>query len=102
LEVSRALSTLLDVGVVFDRLHAVAIERLKTDWCVTILVDSAAPSGYRLMASRGLTFAGDAPIGHGFWDFGALIAAESLVELPDVGGGPGGRALQDWKIAIGL
>jgi signal transduction histidine kinase len=102
LEVSRALGTSLDVGVVIDRLHGVAVERLRTDWCATILVDAAAPSGYRLMASRGLGGAAETPIGHGFWDFGALVAAEGLVEMPDVTRGPGARALQEWKISSGI
>jgi signal transduction histidine kinase len=102
LEVSRALGTSLDLGVVIDRLHTVAIERLRTDWCATILVDASAPSGYRLMASRGLGAPLDNPIGHGFWDFGALVAAEGLVEMTDVRCGPGVRALHDWKIGSGL
>ncbi len=102
LEVSRALGTSLDLGVVIDRLHSVAIERLRTDWCATILVDAAAPSGYRLMASSGLGTPADNPIGDGFWDFGALVAAEGLVEVTDVTQGPGARALRGWKIGSGL
>ena len=102
LEVSRALGTSLDLGVVIDRLHSVAIERLRTDWCATILVDPAAPDGYRLMASRGLGAPADSPIGHGFWDFGALVGAEGLVEVSDVTHGPGARALREWKIGSGL
>ncbi len=102
LEVSRALTTSLDAGVVIGRLHDVAIERLRTDWCATILVDAAAPSGYRLLASRGLGIPADAAIGRGFWNFGALIAAEGLVEVSDATMGPGARALQEWKIGSGL
>ncbi len=102
LDVSRALSTSLDAHVVIDRLHGVAIERLRTDWCATILVDAAAPSGYRLLASRGLGTPADIVIGRGFWDFGALIAAEGLVEVSDATNGPGARALADWKISCGL
>jgi signal transduction histidine kinase len=102
LEVSRALSTSLDAHVVIDRLHGVAIERLRTDWCATILVDAAAPSGYRLLASRGFGTPADAAIGRGFWDFGALIAAEGLVEVSDATKGPGARALAEWKIGCGL
>jgi signal transduction histidine kinase len=102
LEVSRALGTSLDAGVVIDRLHSVAIERLRTDWCATILVDAGAPNGYRLMASRGLGTAPDKAIGRGFWDFGALVAAEGLVEVSDVTKGAGARAIPDWKIGSGL
>ena len=102
LDVSRALSTSLDLGVVIDRLHRVAVECLKTDWCATILVDRSEPSGYRLMASRGLGAATELPIGPGLWDFGALVAAEGLLEVPDANRGPGARALQEWKIASGL
>jgi signal transduction histidine kinase len=102
LEVSRALATSLDLGVVMDRLQTVAIERLRTDWCATILIDAAAPSGYRLMASRGLGSATDTPIGEGFWDFGALVAAEGLVELANATRGPGVRALHEWKIGSAM
>ena len=72
---------------------------MRTDWCATILVDPSAPSGYRLLASRGL---GTPAIGRGFWDFGALIAAEGLLEVSDAMTGPGARALADWKISCGL
>jgi signal transduction histidine kinase len=102
LEVSRALATSLDLGVVMDRLQTVAIKRLRTDWCATILIDAAAPSGYRLMASRGLGAATDTPIGDGFWDFGALVAAEGLVELGDATHGSGARALHEWNIGSAL
>ncbi len=102
LEVSRALSTSLDLGVVIDRLHTVAIERLKTDWCATILVDPNSPVGYRLLASRGLGGAADSAVSSGFWDFGALVAAEGVLEIADASTGPGARALQGWKIASGL
>lgn len=102
LEVSRALGTSLDLRVLIDRLHSVAIERLKTDWCATLLVDATSPSGYRLMASRGLGAAVEVSLGQGMWDFGAQVAAESLVEIADVARGPDARAMQDWKIASGL
>jgi signal transduction histidine kinase len=102
LEVSRALGTSLDLRVVMDRLQTVAIERLRTDWCATILVDAAAPSGYRLMASRGLGAPSETPIGEGFWDFGALVAAEGLVELTDATSGAGARALHDWRIGSAM
>ncbi len=102
LEVSRALGTSLDLRVVMDRLQTVAIERLRTDWCATVLVDAAAPSGYRLMASRGLGAATDTPINEGFWDFGALVAAEGLVELSDAARGSGARALHGWKIGSAM
>ena len=102
LEVSRALAASLDLGVVIDRLHTVASERLKTDWCATILVDPTSPAGYRLLASRGLGGAADAAVSSGFWDFGALVAAESVLEITDVATGPGARALQGWKIASGI
>ncbi len=102
LEVSRALGTSLDVAVVIDRLHSVAIERLRTDWCATILVDPESASGYRLMASRGVAGPADTPLGPAFWDFGALVAAEGLLELPETATGSGARALHDWKIASAL
>ena len=102
LDVSRALSMSLDLGVVIDRLHRVAVECLKTDWCATILVDPSAPSGYRLMASHGLGESTELPTGPGLWDFGALVAAEGLLEVPDATRGPGVRALQGWKIASAL
>ena len=99
-QVSRALGTSLDLGVVIDRLHAVAIERLKTDWCATILTDATSPSGYRLMASRGLP--APATISPAFWDFGALVLAEGVVEMPDASIGPGARAIKDWGVASGI
>jgi signal transduction histidine kinase len=102
LEVSRALGTSLDLRVVMDRLQTVAIERLRTDWCATILVDAAAPSGYCLMASRGLGAPAETPIGEGFWDFGALVAAEGLVELGDAMLGSGTRALHEWRIGSAM
>ncbi len=99
-QVSRAVGTSLDLGVVIDRLHGVAAEFLKTDWCATILTDPSSSSGYRLMASRGL---GAAPsIGAAFWDFGALVLAEGVVEVSDATAGPGARALKDWGIASGI
>ncbi len=99
-QVSRALGTSLDLGIVIDRLHAVAAERLKTDWCATILNDPASASGYRVMASRGL---GAVPtIGTPFWDFGALVLAEGVVEMPDAADGPGARAVESWDVASGI
>jgi signal transduction histidine kinase len=99
-QVSRALGTSLDLGVVIDRLHAVAAERLKTDWCATILTDPTSSSGYRMMASRGL---GAPPmISAAFWDFGALVLAEGVVEMADATTGPGARAIKDWGIASGI
>jgi signal transduction histidine kinase len=99
-QVSRALGTSLDLGIVIDRLHAVATERLKTDWCATILTDPTSPSGYRMMASRGL---GAPPaISTAFWDFGALVLAEGLVEMANAAEGPGARAIKDWSIASGI
>jgi signal transduction histidine kinase len=99
-EVSRALGTSLELGIVIDRLHAVAAERLKTEWCATILTDPTSSSGYRLMATRGLGAA--AAISAAFWDFGALVLAEGVVEMPDTGSGPGARAVKDWSIASGI
>jgi signal transduction histidine kinase len=99
LEVGRALGTSLDLGTVLDRLHAVAIDRLKTDWCATLLFDAAAPGGYRVVASRGLPGAAPPPIGAAFWDFGALVAADRLVEIPATEGTP---ALERWPIGSGL
>jgi signal transduction histidine kinase len=99
-QVSRALGTSLDLRVVIDRLHGVAIERLKTEWCATILTDPTSSSGYRLMASRGL---GAPPaIGPAFWDFGALILAEGVIEIADANQGPGARAVRDWGITSGM
>jgi signal transduction histidine kinase len=99
-QVSRALGTSLDLGIVIDRLHAVATERSKTDWCATILTDPSSSSGYRMMASRGL---GTTPaISTAFWDFGALVLAEGVVEMADVSEGPGARAIKDWGIASGI
>ena len=99
-QVSRALGTSLDLGIVIDRLHAVATERLKTDWCATILTDPTSSSGYRLMASRGL---GAPPaISTAFWDFGALVLAEGVVEMPNAGEGPGARAVKEWNVASGI
>ncbi len=99
-EVGRALGTSLDLGIVIDRLHAVATERLKTDWCATILTDPTSSSGYRMMASRGL---GAPPaISTAFWDFGALILAEGIVEMPNAAEGPGARAVKEWGIASGI
>ena len=99
-QVSRALGTSLDLAVVIDRLHAVAAERLKTDWCATILTDPTSSSGYRMMASCGL---GASPvISTAFWDFGALVLAEGVVEMADATAGPGARAVKDWGIASGL
>ncbi len=102
LEVSRALGTSLDIGVLIGRLHSVAIDRLKTDWCASFLVDATSPSGYRLMASRGLGGAAEGSLGHGMWDFGAQVAAENLVEIADATRELNARAVQDWKIASGL
>jgi signal transduction histidine kinase len=99
-QVSRALGTSLDLAVVIDRLHAVAAERLKTDWCATILTDPTSPSGYRMMASRGL--ASPPPISTAFWDFGALVLAEGIVEMADAARGPGARTVKDWGIASGI
>ncbi|HEY5935336.1 MAG TPA: GAF domain-containing protein, partial [Kofleriaceae bacterium] len=99
-QVSRALGTSLDLGVVIDRLHAVAAERLKTDWCATILTDPTSPSGYRMMASRGLAV--PPTVSAAFWDFGALVLAEGVVEMPDAAEGPGARAVKDWGIASGI
>jgi len=99
-QVSRALGTSLDLGIVIDRLHAVAIERLRTDWCATILTDPTSPSGYRMMASRGLGT--PASISAAFWDFGALVLAEGVVEMDDATSGPGARAVKDWGIASGI
>jgi hypothetical protein len=99
-QVSRALGTSLDLGVVIDRLHAVAAERLKTDWCATILTDPTSSSGYRMMASRGL---GAPPaISPAFWDFGALVLAEGVVEMADATVGSGARAVKEWAIASGI
>ena len=99
-QVSRALGTSLELGIVIDRLHAVATERLKTEWSATILTDPVSSSGYRVMASRGL---GAAPaITAAFWDFGALVLAEGVVEMSDARSGPGARAVKDWGIASGL
>lgn len=99
-QVSRALGTSLDLGIVIDRLHAVATERLKTDWCATILTDPTSSSGYRLMASRGL---GAPPvISTAFWDFGALVLAEGVVEMPNAAEGPGARAVKEWNVASGI
>jgi hypothetical protein len=99
-QVSRALGTSLDLAVVIDRLHAVAAERLKTDWCATILTDPTSSSGYRMMASCGL---GASPvISTAFWDFGALVLAEGVVEMADATAGPGARAVKNWDIASGL
>jgi signal transduction histidine kinase len=99
LEVARAVGTSLDLGVVIDRLHAVALDRLKTDWCATLLVDPASPGGYRFLAGRGLGGAAP-PIGQAFWELGATVAAEELVEVPDVRSGP--AALRGWPVASGL
>src|SRR5205085_179757 len=82
------------------RLHAVAIERLRTDWCATILTDPTSSSGYRMMASRGLGT--PASISTAFWDFGALVLAEGVVEMADATVGPGARAVKDWGIASGI
>ncbi len=99
-QVSRALGTSLELGIVIDRLHAVATERLKTEWSATILTDPTSSSGYRLMASRGLGAA--AAITAAFWDFGALVLAEGVVEMSDAQSGPGARAVKDWGIASGI
>lgn len=99
-EISRALGTSLDLGVVIDRLHAVAAERLKTDWCATILTDPTSSSGYRMMSSRGL--GASAAISPAFWDFGAQVLAEGVVEMADAAIGPGARAVKDWGIAAGI
>lgn len=99
-QVSRALGTSLDLGIVIDRLHAVATERLKTDWCATILTDPSSSSGYRMMASRGL--GAPPPISTAFWDFGALVLAEGVVEMPNAAEGPGARAVKDWHVASGI
>ncbi len=99
-QVSRALGTSLELGIVIDRLHAVAAERLKTEWCATILTDPTSSSGYRLMASRGLGTA--AAISAAFWDFGALVLAEGVVEMSDAAEGPGARAVKDWGVASGI
>jgi signal transduction histidine kinase len=99
-QVSRALGTSLELGIVIDRLHAVAAERLKTEWSATILTDPSSSSGYRLMASRGLGAA--AAITAAFWDFGALVLAEGVVEMSDAQSGPGARAVKDWGIASGI
>jgi signal transduction histidine kinase len=103
LEVGRALGTSLDLGVVMERLHAVAAERLRTEWCATLLVDPNSTGGYRLLASRGLGAASSMQINEALWDFGALIAAEKLVEVPDAAAaGPAQRAFQGWPIASGI
>lgn len=99
-DVSRALGASLDLGVVIDRLHAVAMERLGTDWCASILADAGDSSGYRVMASRGL--GGSPAIGSGFWDFGALVLAEGVVEMANAATGPGARAVREWGIASGI
>jgi signal transduction histidine kinase len=102
LDVSHALNTSLDIGVVIERLHRVAVECLRTDWCATILVDSRAPNGYRLIASRGLGATPNLLGGRGWWEFGALVAAEGLLEVSDATRGPAAGALQEWKIASGV
>ncbi|MCC6848072.1 MAG: GAF domain-containing sensor histidine kinase [Deltaproteobacteria bacterium] len=100
LQVSRALGTSLELGVVIERLHAVAAERLRTDWCATILADPDSSSGYRMMASRGL--GGSPTISTAFWDFGALVLAEGVVEMPNAAEGPGARAVGEWNVASGI
>ncbi|MCC6765804.1 MAG: GAF domain-containing sensor histidine kinase [Deltaproteobacteria bacterium] len=99
-QVTRALGTSLDLGIVIDRLHAVAAERLKTDWCATILTDPSSPSGYCLMASRGL--GGSPIINTAFWDFGAVVLAEGVVEMPNAAEGSGARAVREWNVASGI
>lgn len=99
-QVGRALSTSLDLGLVIERLHDVAIERLRTDWCATILVDPGSPSGYRIMASRGL--GPGTALGNGFWEFGALVAAEGVAEFSDRGPNSAPTVLANWGVASGL
>ncbi len=103
-EVSRAVGESLDLGVVVDRLHSVAVERLKTDWCATFLVEPASAAGYRLLASRGLgNRTSRAALDSAFWSFGVQLAAENLVELTELRpGSPEARALQGWPVASGL
>jgi len=102
-EVSRAVGESLDLGVVVDRLHSVAVERLKTDWCATFLVDPASAAGYRLLASRGLGRSSQGELDPAFWSFGVQLAAENLVELAELRpGSPEARALQGWPVASGL
>jgi signal transduction histidine kinase len=102
LEVGRALGNSLDLGILLDRLHSVATERLRTDWCATLLLDSTNPAGYRMVGGRGLGGATHAPLGAAFWEFGALVSAEELVEITNAAAGPTARALHGWPIASGL
>ena len=102
-EVSRAVGTSLDLAVAVDRLHSVALERLRTDWCVTMLVDPTRSAGYRVLASRGLGGAARTPLDAAFWPLGVRLAAEDLVELPELrADSSAARALGGWPVASAL